>query len=81
MSIVKPETRCRHLAKQMLPLATHVENGFSPAVRRISVRPEDWEMLRQNAEVARAEGFVIDDQGVRYHGIEVASTETAHSRE
>lgn len=77
MSILKPETRCKHLARDMLRLATHLERGFSPSVRRISIRREDWELLRDQPEVARAEGFVISTEGVRYHGIEIAPTDTA----
>ena len=72
MGILKPETRCKHLARDMLPLATHIERGFSPSVRRISIERGDWQMLRDQPDIARAEGFVIDERGVRYHGIEIA---------
>lgn len=71
MSRVKPETRCKHLAKEILPLAEHISRGFSPSVKRISMRREDWELLCEKAEAARAEGFTVIDHRVTFRGIEV----------
>ncbi len=79
MNRVKPETRCKHLAKAMRRFATHNES-YCPSVRRISLRREDWELLRDTPDAARAEGFTIDAQGtVRYRGFEIAPTDIDHS--
>jgi hypothetical protein len=71
MSRVKPETRCKHLARDIRPLANHISKGFSPAVRRISMNRPDWELLHQKPEAARAEGFTIIGDRVTFQGIEV----------
>lgn len=71
MSHVKPETRCKHLARDIRPLAEHVTKGYSPSIPRISIRRADWELLLEQPEAARAEGFSVNAQHITFEGIEV----------
>lgn len=80
MGAVKPETRCKHLARDIRPLATHIVNGFSPSVRRICMRREDWQLLLEKPEAARAEGFVIDHDHITYEGIDIYPRDTHAER-
>lgn len=73
MSLLRPETRCKRLARDIRPLATHHER-FRPSVRRISIRREDWDLLREHAEAARAEGFTVNGPHVSFQGFELAPT-------
>lgn len=79
MSLLKPETRCKHLAQSIRPLAEQITKGFSPHVPRISMRREDWDLLLEKPEAARAEGFVIHGGRVTYQGIEIAPTNTTNT--
>lgn len=79
MIVMKPETRCKRLARDIRPLAAHIAKGFSPCVQRISIRREDWDLLRETAEAARAEGFAINGDRISYQGIEVAPTDVTHT--
>ena len=76
---MRPETRCKRLARDIRPLAEHITRGFSPSVRRIRVRREDWDLLREKADTARAEGFVLDGDHISYQGIEVAPMDVTHT--
>lgn len=78
MSRMKPETRCKQLARQICGLAEHISKGYSPSVQRMSMRRADWELLHAKPEAARAEGFVIDDEHVTFKGIEVVPLDVTH---
>lgn len=71
MITMKPETRCKHLARDIGPLAKHIAGGFSPAVDRISLERQDWELLHENPQVARVHGFTVLADRIAYQGIEV----------
>lgn len=71
MGSVKPETRCKHLARDIRPLAGHIAKGFSPTVNRISLRRQDWDLLREKPDAARAEGFTILGDRITFQGIDV----------
>lgn len=80
MIAMKPETRCKHIVRDMEPLALHNER-YCPSVRRMSLRRADWELLRDHPELARAEGFTVGDDGeVRYRGFEIAPTDITHTQ-
>ena len=66
MSAQLPETRCKHLAQFIRPRAAYIEQ-FCPSVNRISIRREDWNLLRKEVAAARAQGFIVDDT-VRVYG-------------
>ncbi len=71
MITMKPRTRCKRLAQDIKPLAEHIAMGYSPSVDRISVRREDWDLLHEQVEAARAEGFTILENRITFRGIEV----------
>ena len=71
MIVMKPETRCKRLARDIGPLAKHIAAGFSPAVDRISLERQDWELLRDKPECAAAQGFAVLPDRITYKGIEV----------
>ncbi len=67
MSAVKPETRCKRIARDITPLATHLKQ-FRPACRVISIHRNDWLLLRDAADIARANGFHVERDTVKYDG-------------
>lgn len=77
MSALKAETRCRHLAREIRPLASFFEQ-FRPSVRRIRIRREDFNLLQKEAAIARAHGFTVDEEGVHYRRFEIAPSDIAH---
>lgn len=79
MNTQKAETRFKHLARDIQPLATHLEQ-FRPSVHSIRIRRDDWELLRKEAEAARAQGFIVSDDGVRYRNFELQPTDTYTAR-
>ena len=78
MNILKAETRCKHLAQYIRPRALYLEK-FCPSVQRISIRRDDWNLLCKEVAAARAQGFVVNDHGVRYRRFELAPTDIART--
>jgi hypothetical protein len=82
MSGGKPETRCKHLAREIEPLAAFLARE-RPHCSTISIRRADWTMLLAEPVIARSHGFVVDEgsppQGalVRYQGFELRPTDCA----
>jgi len=68
----RPETRCRYLVRDITPLVSFFEQ-FRPSCRTIHINRQDWQMLCQAGDIARKQGFVIDEQEgqpvkISYHG-------------
>lgn len=67
---MKPETRVKYVAKHIAPLADWLVK-FKPSCGVISIPRADWEFLRTQAEYARTQGFVIQEDQVRYSNFEL----------
>ncbi len=70
MNTLKAETRCKHLAQYIRPRASYIER-FCPSVNQISIRRDDWNLLCKEVSAARAQGFIVNAQGVHYRRFEL----------
>ena len=82
--MTKPETRFRHLAKDVMRLARHFERE-RPSVRCIRLYRDDWNFLRrqstpQQRELARAHGFEICETGMKYRKFDLLPDVTQEKR-
>lgn len=71
---MKPETQLKHVVAGIEKLASFLAK-YTPSCGRIHIRRADWLLLRKQPDLARAYGFVVSEEHVRYRDYDLQPTD------